>query len=281
MANEPFSALPTVANSLLADIVPAIQGGVSVQETLQQVFNLMLSNIILHNSGNPNGSVSGSIYQLCWDTSDNILYVCTTTGSTSTAVWTQVAISLGNIVTSAQGGTGISNPTIHTLPIAQGASNFNFVGPLTNGQLLVGSTGIDPVAAGITAGTNIGITNGAGTITINATNAASFVTTHVTGTSQSMSSWQTYVADNGSLVTLTLPAMSAYGDQINIVGKGAGGWSIAQGASQSINLNSSTTTVGVGGSASSTNANNCLILICTNTNLTWTAISIVGTITVV
>lgn len=37
---------------------------------------------------------------------------------------------------------------------------------LTNGQLLVGSTGADPVAATITAGTGISVTNGAGTITI-------------------------------------------------------------------------------------------------------------------
>lgn len=37
---------------------------------------------------------------------------------------------------------------------------------LTNGQVLIGSTGADPVAATLTQGTNVTITNGAGTITI-------------------------------------------------------------------------------------------------------------------
>ena len=36
----------------------------------------------------------------------------------------------------------------------------------TNGQLLIGSTGVNPVAATITAGSNITVTNGAGSITI-------------------------------------------------------------------------------------------------------------------
>jgi len=37
---------------------------------------------------------------------------------------------------------------------------------LTNGQLLIGSTGAAPAAASITAGTGIQVTNGAGTITV-------------------------------------------------------------------------------------------------------------------
>ena len=64
------------------------------------------------------------------------------------------------------GGTGISNPTAHTLPVAEGSSNFTFLGPLTNGQLLVGSTSADPVAAALTQGAGITITNGAGSITV-------------------------------------------------------------------------------------------------------------------
>jgi len=42
----------------------------------------------------------------------------------------------------------------------------SFVGPLTNGQLLIGSTGAQPVVASLTAGTGITITAGAGSITI-------------------------------------------------------------------------------------------------------------------
>ena len=39
----------------------------------------------------------------------------------------------------------------------------------TNGQLMIGSTGTTPAAATLTAGSNVTITNGAGTITIAAT----------------------------------------------------------------------------------------------------------------
>lgn len=93
---EKFTELPTVSNSTLNDIICAVQGyispsvlGVSTQQTLQQVYNLFQSNIILFNAGNPNGAVAGNVYQLCWDTVDLILWVCTTSGTSTTAVWTQ------------------------------------------------------------------------------------------------------------------------------------------------------------------------------------------------
>lgn len=45
------------------------------------------------------------------------------------------------------------------------------VGPLTDGQLLVGSTGNPPVAQSLTAGSGIAIANGAGSISVTATGA--------------------------------------------------------------------------------------------------------------
>ena len=46
----------------------------------------------------------------------------------------------------------------------------------TNGQLLIGSTGVAPVASTLTAGTNVTITNGAGSITIAASGGGSGAT---------------------------------------------------------------------------------------------------------
>jgi hypothetical protein len=57
----------------------------------------------------------------------------------------------------------------------------------------------------------------------------------------------TYLADNGSLVTLTLPANAPQGTTVTVIGKGAGGWKIAQLASQEIFSGSSHTTSGVTG----------------------------------
>ena len=93
---EMFTSLPTVSNATMSDIICAVQGytspsnlGLSVQESLQQVYNLFQSNIILSYPGNPNGFVAGTTYQLLWDTVDLILWVCTTSGTASTAVWTE------------------------------------------------------------------------------------------------------------------------------------------------------------------------------------------------
>ena len=274
---EMFTSLPTVGTAMMSDIICAVQGyvspsnlGLSVQETLQQVYNLFQANIILFNSGNPNGAVAGTTYQFCWDTLDYILYICTTSGTSSTAVWTIVSSAAG-VVTPANGGTGVSSPTAHTLPVAEGSSNFNFLGPLTNGQLLIGSTGLDPVPATLTAGTNISLVNAAGSITINSTGLAGFSWNVVSGTSQAMLSNNGYIANNAGLVTLSLPISSAVGDEIDIIGKGAGGWLVQCGAGQTIVLGSSTTSAA--GSIASTQAKDSFYMICTVANLEWTIAS--------
>jgi hypothetical protein len=275
---EKFTDLPTVSSATMSDIICAVQGyvnpsniGLSVQETLQQVYSLFQANIILFYAGDPNGNVAGTTYQFCWDTVDSILYLCTTSGTTSTAVWTAVSISPSSIIPSSQGGTGVASPTAHTLPVAEGSSDFHFLGPLTNGQLLVGSTGADPVPATLTAGSNISITNGAGSITITGTGLAGFSWNVVSGTSQAMKSNNGYIANNAGLVTLTLPATSAVGDEIDIIGKGSGGWLVQCGVGQTIVLGSSTTSVG--GSVASTNAKDSFYMICTVLNTEWTIAS--------
>lgn len=209
-------------------------------------------------------------------TGSEVLTFVTTGLALGTAAFVNVPIVPAN------GGTGVVSPTIHTLPVAQGASNFNFLGPLTNGQLLIGSTGSDPVPAALVAGTNITISNTAGGIAISASGPGGFSWHEVTGTSQLMVSNDGYVANNVALVTLTLPATSVLGDTLRIVGKGSGGWLIAQNAGQSIVFGTSTTTIGVGGSLASTSDADSIYIVCTTANTTWTvATGPQGTITVV
>lgn len=272
MSNEKVSQLPTVTNATLSDLIYAVQGGLSVQETLQQVANLMLSNTVLFFAGNPNGNVAGVIYQLLWDTTDSELWICTTSGSALSAVWTLVSSSSGGIVPPSRGGTGVSDPAAHTLPVAEGSSNFNFLGPLTNGQLLIGSTGADPIPATLTAGTNISISSNAGSIIIAGTASPGIGWNDITGTSATMSADNGYVSDNVGLVTLTLPSTAAFGSVLYIAGKGAGGWTIAQNAGQNIQIGSSSSTVGTGGSVSSTNRHDSLALLCIAANTTFSAL---------
>jgi len=65
-----------------------------------------------------------------------------------------------------QGGTGRQTLTANAILLGAGTSPIASVGPLTNGQLIVGSTGNVPVATTLTAGAGIQITNAAGSITI-------------------------------------------------------------------------------------------------------------------
>lgn len=201
--------------------------------------------------------------------------------------YVQTALALGTAafvnvpISAVNGGTGTVSPVIHSLPIAQGSAAWNFVN-LSNGQLLIGSTGADPVAATLTAGSNISIANGVGGITISATGLAGFSWTVVTGLTQGMLVNNGYIANNAALVTMTLPIVSAVGDEIDIIGKGAGGWVIAQNAGQSIVLGNTTTTVGVAGSLASTNRHDSFYMICTVASTEWTVASgPVGNITVV
>jgi hypothetical protein len=149
----------------------------------------------------------------------------------------------------------------------------------SNGQVLVGG-GTAPAWANISAGTGIAITNGANTISIAATGAG-FSWTTVTGTTQALAVENGYIMNNAGVVTGTLPASANVGDEIEIIGLGAGGWSIAQNAGQLIHLGSSTTTTGVGGSLASTNRYDSMTLVCIVTNTTWTVRGPVGNITVV
>ena len=146
-----------------------------------------------------------------------------------------------------------------------------WVGALTNGQLLIGSTGATPAAAGLSAGPGISIATGPGTITISGTGSG-IGWTEVTGTSQAMTADNGYVANNAGLVTFTLPVTAAFGTAINVIGKGAGGWKIAQNAGQSIQIGSVSSTVGATGSVSSTNQFDSVELICTTADTIWTTV---------
>jgi hypothetical protein len=143
---------------------------------------------------------------------------------------------------------------------------------LTDGELLIGSTGLSAVKANLTAGPGISIANAAGAITISGTGSG-IGWTEVTGTTQAITTDNGYVANNVGLVTFTLPATAAFGTVINIVGKGAGGWQVDQNAGQNIQIGSVSSTVGAGGSIASSNQFDSIALVCTTADTVFTAIT--------
>lgn len=72
----------------------------------------------------------------------------------------------------ANGGTGATTFTSNSLLLGNGSSALSSLGLATNGQIPIGRTGLAPVLGSITAGSNITVTNGSGTITIAATVAS-------------------------------------------------------------------------------------------------------------
>jgi hypothetical protein len=79
-------------------------------------------------------------------------------------------VSGNNITTT---GTGLhtiqfslTGTTDHCLQVGNATGSLTSLAAATDGQIPIGSTGADPVIANITAGTNITITNGPGSITI-------------------------------------------------------------------------------------------------------------------
>lgn len=139
---------------------------------------------------------------------------------------------------------------------------------MTNGQLMIGSTGASPSPANLSAGTGITITNAANSITVSSTGGGSSWTV-ISGTSQSASPDNGYISNNAGLVTLTLPSTASVGTVVRLVGLGAGGWKIAQNAGQNIQIGSLSSTVGAGGSVASTNRYDSVNLLCVVANTTW------------
>ena len=105
---------------------------------------------------------------------------------------------------------------------------------------------------------------------LNSSSTAGFTWYPITTASQQMTSNNGYISNSGSLVTLTLPTSSAVGDLISVVGQGAGGWSIAQGAGQQVHVGSSTSSLGAGGSVASTNQWDSVDLVCVVASTIWT-----------
>jgi hypothetical protein len=169
-------------------------------------------------------------------------------------------ISSGNADWEVLGGSGSD---VNTLTGDSGGA----ISPSGGNINLLGGSGISTVGSG-------------STITFNVTGAG-LEYTEVTGTSQAMAINQGYVLNNVGLVTATLPAVAAFGSVVAVVGKGSGGWRIAQNAGQTVHQNSTDSTTGVGGSVSSTARYNTAYLVCITANTDWVVYDSQGILTFV
>lgn len=207
------------------------------------------------------------------------LFAIVQAGTTKQATGSLVAtmVQTGLVITIPQ-VTGLSTALAACLQVSnnlsdvasKATSRINLGLPaLTNGQLWIGSTGVDPAPATITPGTNISVSNGAGTITIAATGLAGIGWVNVTSGTQAMVADTGYVADKSTLVTFTLPVTAAFGTVQYVVGLGSGGWQIDTNAGQNIQIGSGNAT----SSVASTNQYDTIHLVCVTADTTWCVVS--------
>ena len=104
--------------------------------------------------------------------------------------------------------------------------------------------------------------------------------TEVTETSINLDTNTDYILNNAALVTATLPEIAGVGDRIKLIGKGTGGWKLAQRAGQIIRFLGMNTTLGVGGSLRSTTRYDCISLVCLTGNNEWAITDSMGNIEV-
>ena len=169
----------------------------------------------------------------------------------------------------------------HSILVGGASNAITSIGPLVDGEIIIGSTGLVPVAATITAGSGISVVNGAGTITLSVAGGG-LSWTVVAGAAQALVVNSGYFANNAGTVVFTLPATCAVGDVIAVSGmNNATGWSIAQNALQQIFFGSASTTIGVGGSLASTLTYDSVEMVCNVANTSFVVQSAVGNITFV
>lgn len=186
----------------------------------------------------------------------------------------------GDILSASLTANGVTDTTQTQFEIATYAASGSLdgIGPLTNGQLVIGSTGVKSVAATLTAGDGVGITNGAGSITIAATGGG-LPWSVETGAAVAAAIDSGYIANRAGGVTFTLPTTAAVGSILRICSI-QGLWTIAQNAGESIVFGAFTTTVGAGGSLVATNVGDTIEIVCTVADTTWAVLSSIGNITV-
>lgn len=139
-----------------------------------------------------------------------------TAAETTTGTSTSLAVHPAGL------DTKLGPQTTNGLIYGQGGAGTNLasLSEATNGQLPIGSTGNPPVLATLTAGTNITITNGAGSITIDATGGGELDITFLDNTD---SPYVVLAADeylscdvSGGILTIRLPDSPTTGRVIRV-----------------------------------------------------------------
>ena len=185
------------------------------------------------------------------------------------------------IVLTPQGTSKVefSYATPNAIPYYDANGGLDEIGPLTNGQLVVGSTGVAPVASSLgSADGSITVAAGAGAISLEVTAPPSLTWSVIASGPLAITLGDGYISNNAASVSYSLPAAAAIGDRFGITGL-QGAWVITQGTGQIIHNGAASTTV-TSGTLGSTSARDAVEIICVVANTEFQVISSIGTLAV-
>jgi hypothetical protein len=191
---------------------------------------------------------------------------------------TNNAINLKSAGITAYDGAGTFSAisvTQHAVPVGgANAQSLTSLAVGSSGQVLVGSTGADPVFATLTGTGGITFTTGAGSLAIN--NTGGGLTWSVISADQTAATNNGYFCNKGSLLTLTLPSTTVIGDVIALVNiNGAAFSKILSANPGTIHIGSSTCTANTG-SLTSTALGDAIFLVAQTTASVWYAYGVQG-----
>ncbi len=187
--------------------------------------------------------------------------------------------ALTGAVTTAGGSlaTTLAANAVGTSNIATSAVTYAKIQNMSANTLLGNPTGSGAAPEEITLGAGLSFS---GTTLVASGGYAPLPITVVTGTTQSATVNNSYIANNAALVTVTLPSTAAIGSVINVGGLGAGGWQLAQNSGQTIHFGNVATTSGVSGYIASQNQYDNVSIQCVVANTTWVVFASQGNMTV-
>ena len=158
------------------------------------VVNSSLTSVGTIATGTWNGTVIGSAFGGTGQNfSSSSGFVLFSSGTASVVAAIDLTSQVTGILPVANGGSGASSLTDGGILLGSGTGAITATARPTDGQILIGDTGADPVLATLTAGSGISITNAAGAVTI-------------TNTGGGFTGEAPYVAGAGTNVQVALPS---------------------------------------------------------------------------
>ena len=161
------------------------------------VVNSSLTSVGTIATGTWNGTVIGSAFGGTGQNfSSSSGFVLFSSGTASVVAAIDLTSQVTGILPVANGGSGASSLTDGGILLGSGTGAITATARPTDGQILIGDTGADPVLATLTAGSGISITNAAGAVTI-------------TNTGGGFTGSASYTAGAGTNVQVALPTGSS------------------------------------------------------------------------